>query len=78
MPPRRSNHVTKASLPEPAVLTPPVAKRKVFSEGATKKRKKENQPDDQHRTPNQQAASSTAPIFSPDQLTSWSQGLASR
>ena len=68
MPPRRSNRVTKASLPEPAVLTPPVAKRKKSSQKAPPKRRKSNQPDDQHGVPNQQGASSTAPILSPDQF----------
>ena len=68
MPPRRSNRVTKASLPEPAVLAPPVAKRKKSSQKAPPKRRKSNQPDDQHGVPNQQAASSTAPILSPDQF----------
>ena len=68
MPPRRSNRVSKASLPEPAVLTPSIAKRKKSSQKAPPKRRKSNQPDDQHGVPNQQAASSTAPILSPDQF----------
>ena len=78
MPPRRSNRVTKASLPEPAVLTPPVAKRKKSSQKAHQKGG--NQINLMTSMGYQTNRRPVLPhLYCPQtNLKSWSQGLASQ